>query len=860
MHLLDTVRSIRQQPVRATMAALAMSLLTLPAAAQTRGDCQPHWVSTFGEAPGTDDIIEAMAVFDDGSGEALYVGGEFSRAGGASVNGLAKWDGTQWSDVGGGVNGTVRAIAVFDDGSGPALYIGGSFQTAGNETIEALAKWDGSTWSHVGNAFVNGGFVWSLAVFDAGNGPALYVGGFFTEVGGSVPANRIARWDGTSWSALGGGMTSGPGGQVRALQVFDDGLGGGPQLYAAGSFLEADGATVNRIARWDHVTGTWSGLGDGFNTHVWDLEIYDDGLGGGPALHACGEFSFSGAAPVSRIAKWDPATSSWTAPGGGVTGTGTVVVRSMVVYDDGAGAALHVGGQFTAAGGVPATSFAKWDGSAWSALGVGMNGLVTTLTIYDDGTGDAIFAGGSYIGLGLGLIVDRLLKWDGQTWYPVGHGLTASVRALEVLDDGNGAALYAGGLFVSGDGEPLLRIARWNGGTSWTGLGGGVTGGTTINDLAVFDDGSGGGPALYAVGDFSTIGGLSIRRIAKWNASGTWSELAGGLSSTAHALEVFDDGTGPALYVAGQFTTTFNGLTVNRIAKWDGKAWSALGDGLSQTATDLIVHDDGSGGGTALYVGGGFTTAGGLTVNRVAKWDGTNWSSLGDPVPGVPALVTSFGVYDDGSGDGEALYVSFDAESTSNGVVVNRIAKWDGAEWSPLGDGLNHTAGAMQVYNEGTGDGPVLIVGGAFTAAGGQPVDYIAKWNGATWQPLAGGGMQNIVSAIQLFDDGLEDGQSLFVGGSFIDSPAGDSYLAKWTGCAEAPPCPADFVTSATFQPPADGIVDAADLAYLLGEWGRNPGSLADIVTSATFAPPPDGVVDAADLAYLLGAWGACRD
>ena len=71
--------------------------------------------------------------------------------------------------------------------------------------------------------------------------------------------------------------------------------------------------------------------------------------------------------------------------------------------------------------------------------------------------------------------------------------------------------------------------------------------------------------------------------------------------------------------------------------------------------------------------------------------------------------------------------------------------------------------------------------------------------------------------------------------------------------------CPADSVSSSTFQPPPDGQVDAADLAFLLGEWGDNPGSTADLVTSATFAPPPDGVVDAADLAILLGAWGPCE-
>jgi hypothetical protein len=70
-------------------------------------------------------------------------------------------------------------------------------------------------------------------------------------------------------------------------------------------------------------------------------------------------------------------------------------------------------------------------------------------------------------------------------------------------------------------------------------------------------------------------------------------------------------------------------------------------------------------------------------------------------------------------------------------------------------------------------------------------------------------------------------------------------------------PCEGDIVTSATFQPPADGMTDAADLAYLLGAWGAQP-SCADFVTSATFAPPPDGFVDGADLALLLGAWGRC--
>jgi pimeloyl-ACP methyl ester carboxylesterase len=73
------------------------------------------------------------------------------------------------------------------------------------------------------------------------------------------------------------------------------------------------------------------------------------------------------------------------------------------------------------------------------------------------------------------------------------------------------------------------------------------------------------------------------------------------------------------------------------------------------------------------------------------------------------------------------------------------------------------------------------------------------------------------------------------------------------------PPCIGDVVTSATFQPPPDGIVDAADLSFLLGAWDSGV-SCADFVSSATFAPPPDGIVDGADLAALLAAWGPCGE
>ena len=80
------------------VAACAALLPGAPAPAQP---CQPAWHGSVGD-PGIAGVVFSLTVFDDGTGPALYAGGRFSEAGGVSVNSLARWDGEEWSDVGGG--------------------------------------------------------------------------------------------------------------------------------------------------------------------------------------------------------------------------------------------------------------------------------------------------------------------------------------------------------------------------------------------------------------------------------------------------------------------------------------------------------------------------------------------------------------------------------------------------------------------------------------------------------------------------------------------------------------------------------------------------------------------------------------
>lgn len=133
---------------------------------------------------------------------------------------------------------------------------------------------------------------------------------------------------------------------------------------------------------------------------------------------------------------------------------------------------------------------------------------------------------------------------------------------------------------------------------------------------------------LYVSGSLTVAGGTPVNGMARWDGK-AWSAVPADAHISAHALAVHDDGTGPALYAAGTFTVA-NGAPGNRIAKWDGAEWSTLGLGMNAAVRALAVFDDGlasgngdgRGDGPALFVGGDFTMAGNETANRIAKWTG----------------------------------------------------------------------------------------------------------------------------------------------------------------------------------------------------------------------------------------------
>lgn len=354
--------------------------------------CAPAWQPTFVGPSVLGGRVQSTCVYDDGSGMALYAGGAFTATGSGPALAIARWNGASWSALGAGLHNSsgftaeVDALAAFDDGSGPALYAGGSFDRAGAVPVLNVAKWNGTSWSAVGSGVA--GQVWALQTFDDGSGPALYAAGWFAQAGG-VAANSIAKWNGSSWSALGSGLlASGSTCWVNALAVFDGVTG--PELYAGGEFTTAGGISTGLVAKWNGAS--WSavgvnGLNPGPNRAVYALAAF------GGRLYIGGDFRAAGGFGYDLIVSWTGTT--WLYPPNGISGGTAPIVQALHVHDDGSGPALYAAGTFQNAGLVPANGIARWNGTGWSALGSGIT-YASTVASYDAGGGPSLMVGGNF--------------------------------------------------------------------------------------------------------------------------------------------------------------------------------------------------------------------------------------------------------------------------------------------------------------------------------------------------------------------------------------------------------------------------------------------------------------------------------
>lgn len=167
----------------------------------------------------------------------LYIGGNFYTGfDSTDIDDIAVYNGTEWTKVGtkwNGSNGGVLCMTVYKD----ELYVGGSFykDIDPNAPGNGIAKWDGTKWSSLGGA--NEGYGTNCTVFsmEEHNG-YLYVAGCFTTAGG-LPSVGMARWDGSNWCSMGSHFDPLPNNLINDFTWLGD------TLFVVGGFNAVDGDT-----------------------------------------------------------------------------------------------------------------------------------------------------------------------------------------------------------------------------------------------------------------------------------------------------------------------------------------------------------------------------------------------------------------------------------------------------------------------------------------------------------------------------------------------------------------------------------------------------------------------------------------
>ncbi|MEQ1633419.1 MAG: hypothetical protein ABL997_13665 [Planctomycetota bacterium] len=375
--------------------------------------------------------VDAMALLANGD---VITAGAFTQIDGVFAMNVARYDGAAFHALDVGPDREVLAATKLPSGD---LVVAGSFATIGGTLANRIARFDGTSWQPLGSGLAPFPVLQPTAALLVEPNGDLVVGGDFTFAGG-VQVNGIARWNGTSWSAFGTGMTLNS--RVRALARMPNG-----DLVAGGTFTTAGGVPASGIARWNGTS--WSAFGNGATQHpvfaipatVSSLLVAQNG-----DLYAGGLFTFMNGVAASRIARFDG--TAWSPLGSGADGD--VLALAELPNGD-----IVAAGSIGFVGGVTAPGIARWNGTSWNSFGAGLTGVVQAVQVLPGGdlvaTGTILASGGTLVG--------NLARWNGSTWTGFGAGLAATGRTLALEQNGD---LFVGGEFLAVDGAVSARFAH----------------------------------------------------------------------------------------------------------------------------------------------------------------------------------------------------------------------------------------------------------------------------------------------------------------------------------------------------------------------------------------------------------------
>lgn len=440
-------------------------------------------------------------------------------------------------------------------------------------------------------------------------------------------------------------------------------------------------------------------------------------------------------------------TNPWVATPGsaGIEGS----TSDLLVYDpDGAGPIgerVLVAGSFTIAGSAMVSNLAIYDPAqrTWSAFGPGP--YPANLRLARATNGD-LYAAGSFASIA-GVAAAGVARFDGTNWSPLAAGVVGNVGHIQAHP--LGGVVLTGSLTQAG-GLPTNGIAWWNG-ANWSSLAS-----TTLPPLTTTFSGvravvvQPNGHVFLSVQDSAFAGVSGVRRFdgTAWSSIGAFGSAPWSLCLTAAG----------DLLAGGELVPGGSSVSGQTVARWNGVQWSSLGTTPFFRAERIVEMPSGA----VAVLGAPDMTA----AVRVAIWDGSSWTTIGDGWSNVsfPDLAVL------ASGD---LLVGGDRMRIGTALVAG-LARWNGAGWSAASPGLAGSPRWLAVRNDGG-----IFLGDAF----GSADTCVQRWNGGAWSPVAGAlaGANSSTQVTGLF--ALPSG-SLLLGAQSQSNDSAGPIAQRWNGTA----------------------------------------------------------------------------
>jgi Bacterial Ig-like domain (group 3) len=242
------------------------------------------------------------------------------------------------------------------------------------------------------------------------------------------------------------------------------------------------------------------------------------------------------------------------------------------------------------------------------------------------------------------------------------------------------------------------------------------------------------GSNAWAVGSYNdATTGASKTLVLHWNGT-AWSKVKSpSPSSLFSELDGVSARSGSDAWAVGRYWNVTASVWDSLVLHWNGTAWSKVkspNPGLSFSQLYGVSAVSGS---DAWAVGSYDTSDGGVTKTLVLHWDGTAWSRVNSPSPGS-GLNGLTGVSAVSGGDAWAVGSS---SSYDNPYVIGTlILHWNGTAWtkvsspSPSSVSYNYLEGVSA--RSGSDAWAVGDYGDCATALF-KRATLVAHWNGTAW-------------------------------------------------------------------------------------------------------------------------------